>query len=205
MDFEFNQSNATTANGVTPRRTEGDLLIQYDLSQGGTRPVLFVSRWITSGQASQCEAANTLPCWGTKVNLSDAGDATGSINTSPINTGTDGLGTISARTFGEAQLDFNALTGGSQNCTSFGGAYLKGRSSDSFTAAMKDFIAPAAVDLNNCAKVVIRKETAPEENPNATAFAFTKNFPTDPSSANTFSLTDDGVKDYGQTVLPGTG
>src|SRR5215218_5295340 len=35
MDFEFNQSDELTANGVTPERTSGDLLIQYDLSQGG--------------------------------------------------------------------------------------------------------------------------------------------------------------------------
>ena len=43
MDFEFNQVERRTGNGVTPVRTAGDLLIQYDLSQGGTNPVLFVS------------------------------------------------------------------------------------------------------------------------------------------------------------------
>src|SRR5688500_14282759 len=99
MDFEFNQSSTASANGVTPVRTAGDLLIQYDLSQGGTNPVLFVSRWVTSGAASQCEASNALPCWGTKTNLTAAGDATGSINTSPIPAAdADGLGNISART-----------------------------------------------------------------------------------------------------------
>ena len=43
------------------------------------------------------------------------------------------------------------------------------------------------------------------EDPNTTSLGFTKNFPTDPTSVNTFTLQDDGVKDYGQTVLPGTG
>src|SRR5512132_4528483 len=46
MDFEFNKSSTLSANGVTPVRTAGDVLIQYDLSQGGTNPVLFLSRWV---------------------------------------------------------------------------------------------------------------------------------------------------------------
>jgi hypothetical protein len=205
MDFEFNQSSTTSGNGVTPVRTAGDLLIQYDLAQGGTNPQLFVSRWVTSGAASQCEASNQVPCWSTKTNLTAAGDATGSINTTAIPAAqSDGLGNVSARTFGEAQIDFDALTGGTGNCASFGSAYLKSRSSDSFTAALKDFIAPAGLNLNNCAKVTIRKETSPEENPNATNFGFTKTFPTGVASANTFTLQDDGIKSY-TDVKQGTG
>ena len=46
MDFEFNKSKDLSANGVTPVRTSGDVLIQYDLSQGGTSPTLCASRWI---------------------------------------------------------------------------------------------------------------------------------------------------------------
>jgi hypothetical protein len=42
MDFEFNQSSTVSGNGKTPVRTSGDVLIQYDLAQGGTNPVLFV-------------------------------------------------------------------------------------------------------------------------------------------------------------------
>ena len=185
MDFEFNKSNTISANGVTPVRSAGDLLIQYDLSQGGVNPVLFVSTWVTTGPKSQCEAANSTPCWSTKANLTAAGDATGSINTSAIPAGeSDGLGAISARTFGEAQLDFDALTGGggSTSCSSFGSAYLKSRSSDSFTAALKDFIAPTPLNLDNCGKVIIRKETDPDEAGNTTLFGFTKNFATDPAT-----------------------
>ena len=209
MDFEFNQSDETSANGVTPVRTSGDLLIQYDLAQGGTNPILFVSRWIdgTEGQtAADCEASNSLPCWSEKENLNAAGDAAGSINTSAIPSAeADGLGNISPRTFGEAQLDFDALTGGTGQCVSFGSAYLKSRSSDSFTSALKDFIAPEALDLDNCATVIIRKQTDPDEDPNTTQFGFTKTFPTDPATANTFTLTDDGAQAYNNTVLPGTG
>ncbi len=46
MDFEFNQSSVLSSNGVTPVRTAGDVLIQYDLAQGGTNPQLFLSRWV---------------------------------------------------------------------------------------------------------------------------------------------------------------
>jgi hypothetical protein len=207
MDFEFNQSSALSTNGVTPVRTAGDLLVQYDLSQGGTNPVLFVSRWVTSGAASQCQASNSVPCWGTKTNLTAAGDATGSINTSAIPAAqSDGLGNISPRTFGEAQLDFDALTGGggTTTCVSFGSAYLKSRSSDSFTAALKDFIAPATLNISNCGSVIIRKETDPDEDPNTTVFGYTKAFPTAPASTNTFTLVDDGSKSF-NNVLFGTG
>ncbi len=205
MDFEFNQSTTISGNGVTPVRVAGDLLVQYDLSQGGTNPVLFLSRWVTSGAASQCEASNSVPCWSTKVDLSAAGDATGSINTSAIPSGeADGLGAISARTFGEAQLDFDALTGGVTTCTSFGSVYLKSRSSDSFTSALKDFIAPTATNLSNCGQVIIRKVTDPASDPATVQFGYTKSFTTAPSSLNTFPLGHGQNKTF-SNVLFGSG
>jgi hypothetical protein len=199
MDFEFNKSSTLSANGVTPVRTAGDVLIQYDLAQGGTNPQLFLSRWVTSGPSSQCEAANSTPCWSDRVNLSAAGDATGSINTTAIPAAeSDGLGNVSARTFGEAQIDFDALTGGSgTSCQSFAGAYLKSRSSDSFTAAMKDFIAPAGLNLSNCGQVIIRKQTDPDKtvtDPDPT-FGYTHNVNIEGTPDPTqFSLQDDGVQ-----------
>ena len=171
MDFEFNKSETLSANGVTPVRSAGDLLIQYDLAQGGTNPQLFLSTWVTSGSSSQCEASNSVPCWGERVNLTASGDATGSINTSAIPAAdSDGLGDISPRTFGEASLDFDVL--GGEGCVAFGSAYLKSRSSDSFTAALKDFIAPTATGLNNCGalKIVKTKKHAadgPGDHPHA--------------------------------------
>lgn len=208
MDFEFNQSKVLSANGVTPVRTAGDLLIQYDLSQGGTNPQLFVSRWVTTGAGSLCQANNATPCWGTRTNLTAAGDATGSINTSAIpNADDDGLSTtgFSPRTFGEAQLDFDALTGGLGACVSFGSAYLKSRSSDSFTAAVKDFIAPASLNLNKCGGIVIRKVTVPSPDPTDTSFAFT--LTGGPSALNaSFSLKNgESNSTAGANVLAGSG
>jgi hypothetical protein len=141
MDFEFNQSTTLSGNGVTPVRTAGDVLVQYDLAQGETNP-MFVSRWIDGSEAAtadDCEAANRLPCWDPRENLTAAGDATGSINTTAIPAAeSDGLGPISARTFGEAQLDFDAITGA--GCVGFGSAYLKSRSSDSFMASAHPWV-----------------------------------------------------------------
>jgi len=154
MDFEFNKRQCTpnqtpadtdcTANGLTPKRSAGDLLVIYDLSQGGTHPTLSIRRWTGSA-------------WGPATDLTAAGDATGSINTSPIPADeSDGLGAQSARTFGEAQISMSALLDPTK-CDSFGSAYLKSRSSDSFTAALKDFVPPQAVNITNCGSLNIVK------------------------------------------------
>jgi hypothetical protein len=96
-----------------------------------------------------------LPCWGKRENFSAQGLATGSINTSAIPSAeSDGLGSISPRTFGEATVDFDAIAG--TGCAAFGSAYLKSRSSDSFTAALKDFIAPLTLP-SNCGAIKITK------------------------------------------------
>jgi hypothetical protein len=148
MDFELNKRQCTpnqtpadpdcTANGLTPIRSVGDVLIIYDLSNGGTHPTLSIRRWTGSA-------------WGPVTLLNDAVDASGSINTSAIAAAdSDGIGSQSPRTFGEAQVKLSALFG-TQDCGAFGSAYLKSRSSDSFTAALKDFVPPQAVSISNCA------------------------------------------------------
>ena len=204
MDFEFNQLSTLSDNGVTPDRAAGDLLIQYDLANGGTHPELFISTWITSSADGACESGNTYPCWSEKDDLSGQGLATGSINTTAIDADdSGGLGDISPRTFGEATVDFTSFFDPTK-CVSFGSAHLKSRSSDSFDSALKDFIAPAPTNIDNCATVKIRKQTDPEENPNTTDFGYTKSFVTDPAISNTFTLKDDGVFENANVVL-GTG
>lgn len=61
IDFEFNQSETLSANGVTPVRTTGDLLFGFDFSSGGNTIVLTMRKWQASGQ------------WGAPVNLSALG------------------------------------------------------------------------------------------------------------------------------------
>ncbi|MGH8509425.1 MAG: MSCRAMM family protein [Gammaproteobacteria bacterium] len=159
MDFEFNQSSTISSNGVTPVRTEGDLLIQYDLSNGGTNPQLFLSRWRATGAGTLCEAANSTPCWGVKTDLTASALAAGSINTSAISAAnSDSLGALSARTFGEAHISLTAIFPSPTQCLTFGSAYLKSRSSDTFSSALKDFIAPLTVNISNCAAINIHKQ-----------------------------------------------
>ncbi|MFP5334842.1 MAG: collagen binding domain-containing protein [Actinomycetes bacterium] len=198
MDFEFNQSETSCPQGPNRVRTPGDLLIEYVIDQGGARAEISGRFW--SGTA-----------WGNAVDLDDGTGcggspcAVGTINSSVIPSAeSDGLGQKQARTFGEAQIDLRLIFD-DESCTSFGSAMLKSRSSDAFTSQLKDFIRPVDIDLQNCGNVIIRKQTDPEENPNTTTFGYTKAFPTDPASANTFTLTDDGVKDYQNTVLFGSG
>jgi hypothetical protein len=156
MDFELNKRQCTpnqtpadpdcTANGLTPIRSVGDVLVIYDLSNGGTRATLSIRRWTGSA-------------WGPATLLNDAEDASGSINTSAIAAAdSDGIGAQSPRTFGEAQVKLSALFG-SQDCGAFGSAYLKSRSADSFTAALKDFVPPQAVSISNCAALTTNATT----------------------------------------------
>jgi hypothetical protein len=201
MDFEFNQSETDCTVGPNKVRTAGDLLIEYAIDQGGARAEISGRFW-------------TGTAWGPVVDLDDGTDcgggpcAVGTINTSPIPAAeSDGListGQLAPRTFGEAQLDLRLIFDAGE-CASFGSAMLKSRSSDAFTSQLKDFIAPVGIDLQNCGNVIIRKQTDPDEDPNTTLFGYTKSFNTDPTSPNTFQLTDDGVQDYNNTVLFGSG
>ncbi len=149
MDFEFNQSGATKNNPsgspqIVPVRTAGDLLITYDLSNGGVNAT--ISKRVWNGSV-----------WGPATALTGA-QALGTINTSPIlATNSGGLGSLSARTFGEASIDLSTIFTGSE-CQSFGSAYLKSRSSDTFTSALKDFIPPQGVSISNCGSVLIHKK-----------------------------------------------
>ncbi|TAP43034.1 prealbumin-like fold domain-containing protein [Arthrobacter sp. S39] len=171
MDFEFNQSKevktvAQGGNGITPTRTAGDVLIKYDLAQGGVNPVLGYHRWVTTGPKSLCEAANSTPCWG-KLNVSEGGAFNlvfeASINTVPVVDPIREAGqtldrTLSVRTFGEAAIDLTASNiAGTDACLPFSSAYLKSRSSDSFTAALKDFIAPISVAASKCGNIDVLK------------------------------------------------
>ena len=160
MDFEFNQSGIMSANGITPERTPGDKLIVYELSKGGVVPQLFILTWLDGSEGIDCDASNSYPCWGDRDNLSASGGAAGSINANPIPLAesTPELGAFDARTFGEASINFDVLLPGSgEQCTTFGSVYLKSRSSDSFTAALKDYIAPLTVTITNCGTITISK------------------------------------------------
>src|SRR5213592_4819261 len=110
MDFELNQSaqpNLTTTGAKTLVRTAGDVLITFDFTNGGGTPVLGLLKWVTTGANSQCFSANSVPCWGNRVNLSAAGFAEGAVNSTTV---TDPIANVSlpAGTFGEAAINLTA-------------------------------------------------------------------------------------------------
>jgi hypothetical protein len=198
MDFEFNQSDQSCPTGPNKVRTAGDLLIEYAIDQGGARAEISGRFWTGSAWGPVQDLDDGTACGGGPC-------AVGTINQSAIPAGeSDGLDGKQPRTFGEAQIDLRLIFQ-SDECVSFGSAMLKSRSSDAFTSQLKDFIRPVSIDLQNCGNVIIRKQTIPDEDPNVTEFGYTKSFNTSPVSSNTFTLMDDGVQDYENTVLFGTG
>jgi hypothetical protein len=207
MDFEFNKSTTLSSNGVTPVRTAGDALIKYDLSQGGTNPTLGLHRWVTSGNpATVCQASNTVPCWGTGQALT--GNFEGSINPAPVvdPVPPNNPRTLSARTFGEAAI--NLTDSGilpANQCEGFSGAYLKSRSSDSFTAAVKDFIAPIPVTIRNCGEIRIDKVTDPNPDTTNTSFPFTLSGGPGAGINQSFSLTNAATPHSSGLVPAGSG
>jgi uncharacterized repeat protein (TIGR01451 family) len=146
IDFEFNQSGTPSANGVTPVRTVGDMLISYDFASSGNALSLGLRRWTGSG-------------WGSSTNLSLAGFANGAVNngfqvSDPLNNNQ----VLASQEFGEAGIDLTAAgVFTSATCVHFGSAYVKSRSSASFTAEMKDFIPPITVNITNCPDVHVSK------------------------------------------------
>ena len=146
---------------------------------------------------SQCFSANSLPCWGNRVNLSAAGFAEGAVNNVTV---TDPIANVSlpAGTFGEAAINLTAAgVFPAGTCEAFGSAFLKSRSSASFPAELKDFIAPQPVNISNCGKIIIKKVTIPSPDPTDTSFSYTAGGGLTPTS---FSLKNGEMPDVRQRV-----
>jgi hypothetical protein len=213
MDFEINklaQPDLTTTGAKTLNRSPGDMLVTFDFTNGGGNPVLGLLRWMTSanGSAADCFSANALPCWGApsaqdaldgindnRVDLSSAGFAEGGVNAGTV---TDPIANVSlpGLTFGEAAINLTAAgVFPSNTCSAFGSAFLKSRSSASFPAEVKDFVAPQPVNISNCGTIKIHKVT---ENGDGT-FGYT----TQGLGGATFNLSNGGTKEF-DNVPPGS-
>lgn len=160
IDFELNQRTqgavpAPTSSGAPWNldRAAGDILITFDLAQGGITPTLAMLTWVT-GAGDDCYAnGSNPPCWGDRMvlNPTTTPAAEASVGVTP---GTDMI------YFGEAAI--NLVTSGifkTGTCTNFGSAYVKSRSSDSFPAQLSDFIKPVEVAINNCGDLTIVKDS----------------------------------------------
>jgi hypothetical protein len=189
MDFELNQSDTDCVNGsLHKQRTAGDFLLEYRLTQGGSTATIKLREWTGSA-------------WGPAVDLTETGDAVGTINSTAISAADAGvdkdganIGPLSPRTFGEASIDLSAIIPPG-TCKSFANAILKSRSSDTFTSALKDVIIPEdGVNISTCGNVTIRKDIVPNPDPNdpALEFGFTHTMALD----GTFALGDGGSRTF---------
>jgi hypothetical protein len=184
MDFEINQKtqpDLTTTGSKTLNRTAGDLLVTFDFTNGGGKPTIGLLTWVTSGPASQCFSANAVPCWGNHKTL-DGTTAIGAVNnldavTDPFVSAT--ANNIGALRFGETAINLTAAgVFPPGTCEAFGSAFLKSRSSSSFPAEVKDFVAPVPVNISNCGSVKIIKHTDPRGKDQV--FSYTSNLPAQP-------------------------
>ncbi len=203
LDFEINQKatagwTTSTQGPFTINRTAGDLLITYDFGGSGT-PTLGLNTWVTTGSNSQCFSANAVPCWGKHVNLSgtnsegavNTGNIVDSIGSNNVVGGPNQPGTLSAGLFGETAINLTkAGVFPPGVCEAFGSAFVKSRSSSSFTAELKDFIAPVGVNISNCGSITINKVTQNAPSGDNTTFSYT----TTGTGLSNFGLKSGGTK-----------
>jgi hypothetical protein len=203
LDFEINQKatagwTSSTQGPITINRTAGDLLVTYDFGGSGT-PTLGLNTWVTTGSNSQCFSANAVPCWGKHVSLSgtnsegavNGGNISDTIGSNNVLGGPGAPGTLSAGLFGESAIDLTAAGVFPPGvCEAFGSAFVKSRSSSSFTAELKDFIAPVGVSISNCGSITINKVTQNAPTGDNTTF----NYTTTGTGLSNFGLKSGGTK-----------
>jgi uncharacterized repeat protein (TIGR01451 family) len=160
MDFELNQSTTLYANNATPVRTHGDILVKYDLESGGSNPTLGYHKWLTHGP-DQCQASNSYPCWSQLISLVGNPNVAAAVNTTQVY---DPIADeyLDPYTFGEAFINLQGAGIFGSECVSFGKAFLKSRSSSSFTSDVKDFVRPLDIAVSNCAPVQLKNKASAE-------------------------------------------
>jgi len=237
VDFELNRSNwtpgasggvpcGTNGTGIPgfqcPKRTEGDLLISFEISPSSTTPPVEVNTrffvWdLPGGTDANGHGRGSVDC---------QGPLTGNENTCPWEeipapAGTVLLTAVNGSPFDaapwgsrlpgggatnqypggawfEAGLDLDAL-GFPPSCPGFGTASAKARSSgSSVTSALTDLAGPFPVNLNNCAKIIVKKVTVPSPDPTDSTFGYTASY-----GSGSFSLKNGQQNDSGD-LSPGT-
>src|SRR5207248_3480965 len=122
------------------------------------------------------------------VSLNSA-NSEGAINSVAVTDPISGA-TLAGLTFGETAINLSSAGVFPPGvCEAFGSAFLKSRSSASFTAEVKDFVAPVPVSISNCGTITIHKVT---ENGDA-SFGYTT---TGGLAPGTFSLSNGGTQSY---------
>lgn len=163
VDFELNQSDVVSSNGVTKVRTDGDLLLSFDFqanpTSGGYDVDLKLRTWnsATPDSDNTSDPENTGQ-WINEIDLDASGLAEGSVNSGLVSDCVSG-GTIDTGKFGEAVFNLTDIIGGA--CKAFGSVLAKTRSSSSsFGNSIQDYITPTDVNFNTCGDLTINKHDA---------------------------------------------
>jgi hypothetical protein len=223
VDFELNRQDWTPGGtdgatcgkdttGITgfkcPKRTEGDLLISFEISPSSATPPVEVNArffvWDLPGGTDanghgrgnvSCQGpltGNEATCPWEEISAPGGNALLFGVNASDINAAPWGSrlpdGTATSTYPGgawfEAGIDLDAL-GFAPSCPGFGTASAKARSSgSSVTSALTDLAGPFPVNLNNCGKITIIKDAQPD---GAQDFTYT----TTGTGLSGFSLDDD--------------
>jgi uncharacterized protein affecting Mg2+/Co2+ transport len=154
LAFELNQrtggfTNPAGTAGV-PCRTEGDLLISYQVASGGSPPNvdIVVHRWHTLTQD-----ANGCALTGSVTEITPGPDAQGGVNAADIPNFLTAAPTMAEGTFGEASINLSGILDsvvGASPCFDFGEISMESHASTSFTSDLKDYIGPLPVVVANC-------------------------------------------------------
>ena len=111
---------------------------------------------------------------------------------------------VTAGLFGEAAINLTAAgVFPAGTCEAFGSTFLKSRSSSSFPAEIKDFVAPQPVNISNCGTIIVKKVTVPSPDPTDTSFAFT--LTGGPSAVNKSFNLKNGDSNETDNLLVGSG
>jgi Prealbumin-like fold domain len=182
FDFELNklaQPDLTTPGPKVLNRSVNDLLINYAFAGGSNTPTLTRYHWNGSNWVNDGLISGTC--------------SEGATNSQTVSDTLGGNPAVSrpAQQFGEASINLTcAGIVPSGACESFGSAYVKSRSSTSFTSEIKDFIAPVSVSFSNCGEIIIKKHTNPRGLDQS--FSYTATSPSGSGYPASFSLNDAG-------------
>ncbi len=138
----------------TRNRTAGDLLLTFELLNGGDAPKLSMRRWLDSTSSGSCDSNPAKPCWSAPTVLTAL--------TVPAAEGSFRVESDGNITFGEMAVDLG-LTGifTPGQCTSFASVYAKSRSSgSSINSQISDLVAPVTKTVTNCGSITVSKTVA---------------------------------------------
>jgi hypothetical protein len=154
--FELNQKRSTFVNsaGTTvPCRTDGDVLVSYDL---GASAVVGVSKWMGSpGAGDPADGSCPGGASGTWTGATSPTTYQAGVNAGPIDNALAGAtGPFDPGTFGEASLDIAGIAGDlsfTKPCELFTSLQARSRASSSTSADLGDIVAATAISIAGCA------------------------------------------------------